>query len=223
MPEKFTYLLVDLMCIICPLAFSFHPKVNFYKQWRGFFASYFATSLFFTRAGIWSFNPRYTMGIDLLGLPIEEYLFFLCVPYACVFTYYLITIFFNLSRYAKAAKYITWALILFLTMTALLRLRQLYTSVTFLLLASFLLYVLFNRRSLLPSFYLAFAFILIPFLVSNGILTGTGLAEPVVRYNNYYNSGIRILTIPFEDVFYGMLLILINVTGFDYLTNRYKT
>ncbi len=64
--------------------------------------------------------------------------------------------------------------------------------------------------------------ILIPFLISNGILTGTGLSEPVVWYNARYNTGVRILTIPLEDVFYGMLLMLMNITGFEYLANRMK-
>jgi len=227
MPEKFTYLLVDLMCIIFPFAFSFHPKINFYRQLKYFLPPCLITATFFlvwdaifTRAGIWSFNPTYVIGIYFFHLPLEEYLFFICVPYACVFTYYSVTSFFNLSAFGKVAKYISWILVLFLIIASLLQPAKLYTSVTFFFLSFFLVFILLKKLSFLPSFYVTFIIILVPFFISNGILTGTGLKSPVVLYNNHYNSGIRILTIPFEDTFYGMLLILMNVTGFELLTNK---
>jgi lycopene cyclase domain-containing protein len=60
-----------------------------------------------------------------------------------------------------------------------------------------------------------YAIILIPFFIVNGLLTGTGLDEPVVWYNDSQNLRMRILTIPVEDIFYGMLLLLLNTALFE--------
>lgn len=39
------------------------------------------------RVGHWSFSDRYTLGVRLAGLPVEEWLFFLVVPICTVLTY----------------------------------------------------------------------------------------------------------------------------------------
>ena len=64
--------------------------------------------------------------------------------------------------------------------------------------------------------------LLIPFFFVNGILTGSGLQEPVVWYNNAENSGIRLFTIPVEDVFYGFELILLNIFLYEYFKSKNK-
>jgi lycopene cyclase domain-containing protein len=69
-------------------------------------------------------------------------------------------------------------------------------------------------------FYVAFGFTLIPFFIVNGILTGSFIPGEVVWYNDEENLGFRLGTIPLEDVFYGMLLLLLNIVIFEWLDER---
>ena len=106
---KFLYLFVDFFTVLIPLVFSFHPKIQFYKRWKAFFiAAFIAAVIFitwdtiFTSLQVWNFNKNYITGIYFLNLPIEEILFFICIPFSCVFTFYCLNKFYELSWNSKA-------------------------------------------------------------------------------------------------------------------------
>lgn len=227
MNRSFTYLLVDFFCLVFPFVFSFHPKIKFNKQLRFFWQPCLLTGfgfvlwdILFTHFGIWSFNNKYVSGYYFLNLPLEEVFFFLCIPYACVFTYYCIC---KLTRASATGDRFFTPLqtsAFLLLVVALFNFNRYYTSVTLVLLAIVFFIMAHRRSGFLKNFFLSYLVILFPFFISNGVLTGVFTAEPVVIYNDHYNLGIRILTIPLEDLFYGMLLLLLNVGGFEYVKSK---
>lgn len=227
---KTLYLIINIASVIVPFLFSFHPKIQFYKKFGSFFPAIFIVMLvfipwdiLFTHLGVWGFNHNYLLGINFFNLPIEEILFFFCIPYACVFTYHCLNKFMITDRFLKVENWISISLAAILFSLAALNYNKLYTSVTFLALACFILtlkYIL--RVSWLHKFYFSYLILLIPFIVVNGILTGTGLNEPIVWYNNNQNLGIRILSIPFEDIFYGMFLLMLTVSVYEHLLGKHE-
>jgi len=225
---KYAYLLIDFFTIIVPFIFSFHPKLNFYKTWKSFFPAVIFTGVifllwdvYFTSIGVWGFNPDYLIGLKIANMPIEEILFFFCIPYACVFTFHCLDLIIKEAIPYRVENILTPALIIICFIVALMHRDNVYPAVTFILLAVMLIltrYIL--KISWLPKFYIIYTILLFPFLIVNGLLTGTGLDAPIVWYNNDQIIGFRILTIPVEDVFYGMALILINLLIYKNLISR---
>ncbi|MEZ5083087.1 MAG: lycopene cyclase domain-containing protein [Bacteroidales bacterium] len=224
----YLYLLINLFSISVPFIASFDKRLNFYKQWKYFFpgmlvtlAFFIAWDVLFTHLGIWGFNPRYLTGINLINLPIEEWMFFITIPYACVFTYVSLNYLINKDYFGKYQTAISWVLIIILSFTAVIFYNRLYTSVTFVFTAIFLLIHLYVIKSkYLGRFYFSYMIILIPFFIVNGLLTGSFIEDEVVWYDDSMNLGIRLFTIPVEDSIYGMLLILMNVTFFEWFISK---
>lgn len=183
---------------------------------------YIAWDIFFTVKGVWSFNENYITGIKLVSLPLEEVLFFFVVPYCCVFIYECIRCYFPGLANKKTADITLQLLGLVLFVTGIFFYEKYYTSWSFILCAIYIAIIYSFRKFFsnfdVASFQVSYAIILIPFLIVNGFLT----AIPVVLYNDAENLGIRIYTIPFEDTFYGMLLVLMNISIYERLKGKNK-
>ncbi|PKQ45571.1 lycopene cyclase domain-containing protein [Confluentibacter flavum] len=215
----YLYLLLNLVSVSVPFIFSFHPKLKFYNYWKplalGILISmliFIPWDVFFTKQGIWGFNDTYFLGTTLFGLPFEEWLFFICIPYACVFTHYALLYYFpKMALSESTTKMISYVLITLLIIISVLNYDKWYTLINFLLAIILLTVVLIKKIMLLQSYYLTFLVMLIPFFIVNGILTGSFIENEVVWYNNDENLGIRLFTIPIEDSVYAFTLILLNL------------
>lgn len=221
---SYLYLMINGLTILFPFLLSFDRRVHFYKKWKYLLPAILLTALvfipwdiYFMQVGVWGFNPNYYYApFKILGLPIGEWLFFVTVPYACVFIYECLNYYIKKDVFKYIEPLITYLLVLILLTLSILQWGEIYTVTTFLLTATLLMYYIFtDRRAQLSRFYLAYLVSLMPFFVVNGVLTGAATQAPIVVYNNAENLGIRLGTIPADDLVYGFLLLLMNVSFFE--------
>lgn len=224
--DKYLYLTINIASVFVPFLASFYPKHAFYKTWKNYFIANFIVAvlfiiwdILFTQMGVWGFNDRYLLSIKIINIPLEEVLFFFCIPYSSVFVYFALNHLVKTNPLEKHHKYITLILALGLLIAGLIFWERWYTVVTFLLTAAFLGFSYVKKKNLSRT-YFSYCVTLIFFFIVNGILTGSFIEEPVVWYNNNENLGIRMGTIPFEDTFYGFLMIAAIIEIYEYLNKR---
>ncbi|MFT4601166.1 MAG: lycopene cyclase domain-containing protein [Arenicella sp.] len=211
-----------LLTPLGPIALSFDKKVHFVAKWKWALLAavivaipYLIWDEVFTVYEFWGFNPDYLVDVYIGNLPIEEISFFLVVPFACTFIYAC------LEYYAKNANLKTFNLIFYVLFFAYMiwvgevGVQGWYTRIAISLGLLLTLY-LFIKREKFRFIPLTFLFAMLPFLLVNGVLTGSFLESPIVWYNEVEFSGMRLFTIPLEDVVYGFGLIVLNILLFRF-------
>jgi lycopene cyclase domain-containing protein len=190
--------------------------VAFYRRWPAVGISilvvgavYVIWDVFATLRGDWRFSEEYTGGIRIAGLPLEEVLFFVVVPYACIFILEVVKAYFTEREFTFPRGWLAFLGIILLT-AGLVFYERPYTLTVFSVTAAFFFLGGLIGPSHLGrrSFWMALAISYIPFLIANGVLTGM----PIVLYGEGHILGIRIGTIPLEDFFYSF-----SMLGFNYL------
>jgi lycopene cyclase domain-containing protein len=224
--KPYTYLLINFLTIIVCFIFSFHPKIRFDRYFGAFIKAsalvaipFILWDAWFTYAGVWWFNEEYLLGANLLGMPVEEWLFFICIPFSCVFTYFCLQKFFDLKWMEKYSRFLACTILLVCIITLIIFHKGLYTFVTAIVTLITVVYLYFVAK--FESFgksSLIYIVLMLGFIPVNGTLTGTGLESPIVNYNPNEIIGFRILTIPIEDFAYGYVLFLLNIYLFEYFT-----
>ncbi len=220
--NHYTYLFLDIATILGPLFLSFDKKVAFYKYFKPLFISTALTSLFyiiwdiwFTSIGVWEFNQEYLIGLNISNLPIEEFGFFTVVPYACIFIYMCLKIYFPKFNLPFNLTY--FIVLLGSLLLGIVYFNQIYTLITFGLIFLTLLLLRSFAYKFIQKYwshlFLAWIIALLPMAYVNGVLT----SKPVLIYNNAENMSLRFGSIPFEDFFYNFLYMLWSVSLFEYL------
>jgi lycopene cyclase domain-containing protein len=218
------YLYLDLFTLLGPLALSFDKKVAFFKRWKYLFPAiapvafgFIVWDIWFTENGVWSFNPEYLCGLYLWNLPLEEVLFFIVVPYACLFIYDCLNAYFSANTwFKKAAAIITVTYLIWCVLNVIFFSHQAYTFLTSLFSIPLLAWAYWAKPLWLGNFWRAYLVHLIPFFLVNGVLT----ALPVVLYNNEENYGLRLYTVPVEDMLYSFLLMFGTTALYELFKSR---
>jgi lycopene cyclase domain-containing protein len=225
---SYTYLLILVLSLAYPLAQSFEKRIYMHRKFRFILPGILLTGMVYilwdiwkTSRGVWGFNHNYTLDHYLFGLPVEEWLFFLVVPYCCIFLYEVLRLFVKRFYYPRASRMILIALlVLFLATLPFVR-DRLYTATAFGFTSLMLILQLIQKsyRSWFSGFLITYLLAMVPFLVVNGVLTSL----PVVWYNNTENLGIRIYTVPVEDFVYLMGLLLSSINIYQMLLRRFAS
>jgi lycopene cyclase domain-containing protein len=215
----YVYLALEIFVILIPFIYSYDRKLQYYLKIGRVAISLVLVGLFyiigdvlFTKYGIWGFNPRYHAGIILINLPLEEWLFFIVIPYASLFLHdTLIYLFPHVQLSNLQTRIVSIILVCFLSIVVLTNIGRVYTSVYLSLAIAAIILASFDSSAILNRFYLTFMVILVPFFLVDSVLTGSFIPEEVVWYNNAENLGLRVLTVPAEDISYAFSLILFNL------------
>ncbi len=224
------YLVLLISSISVPFIMSFEKQLQFYKQWKYLFLSMIIVAFFFiifdiyfTKHGVWGFNPQFHLNILLFNLPLEEWLFFIVIPYASIFIHESLVLYFpHFQLNTCLSRALSISLISTFTIILLLNLNKIYTVYIFSLLILALVLAQFDKAKVIRRYYLTFLVIIIPFAAVNAILTGSFMGEKVFLYNNNEILGIRFLTIPVEDFGYAFSLILFNLLLFGKLKKSFS-
>jgi len=165
----------------------------------------------------WEFNPSYVLAVRIAKMPISEILFFVTVPFACLFTWRSVFVHWpeRVWPALRIAYPLLWACGL-LGAFLFVRGRE-YTGLTLMALAIVAFWDSRTTRLLLQPRFLAFCGAVIGFTsIFNGYLT----ARPVVLYGAQYQLDFRIVTIPIEDFGYGLALVWGVISVFEHAGSR---
>lgn len=194
---------------------SFEKKIKFYRNIPAFILSFIIVGglfiiwdAFAAMRGDWSFNPSYVMSFRIYHLPIEEILFFITVPYSSIFLYETAKIYLKNSPFVLQRKIFAYISTLFIVI-AFIFIDQYYTATVMIFVSLFFLLVFFTRPGFISeSLYWAWIFFTyLPFFIVNYFLTSL----PIISYSPQAIWGLRIATIPLEDLFYSFALLSLNL------------
>lgn len=151
--KPFTYLLIDFLTVIICFIASFDKRIKFNRYFGAFLKAallvllpFIAWDIWFTAHGVWWFNTDYTTGYAIAGLPVEEWLFFICIPFACVFTFFCLDKFFRLDWADGFNNIIVFLSVIVCAVIALLHYDKIYTFVTAIAVLATVIYLRFVAR-----------------------------------------------------------------------------
>lgn len=220
--SNYLYFGLLLFSMAYPIAQSFEWRITYYKKWNRLFPAigvmvvfFIPWDIWFTEVGVWWFNDQYITGLKFFGLPVEECLFFLIVPFACMFIYEVLIYFIKKDYLRRPAPYLLMAIGIGLLYFCYHYHSHLYPFVTFGLAGAMCLMTSIANPPWIGRFLMMYAVSWLPFLLVNGALTGNFTQQATVNYNPSEIIGFRVTTIPIEDAAYNLLMLLLVVWVYE--------
>lgn len=225
--HNYTYLIINLLIFLPVLILSLITDVRPHRHWRAFLGALLCVSLPFLLWDIWAvsrqhwdFNSNYVLSYQPFGLPFEELLFFVTVPFAMLYVWGVV------RKYITSGAIRLWVPLAVLSVaagsaTALLVLywHSGYTRSAMIATLIAIAVVACSQLIFTKRFWMFQIVLLVLFFLVNWLLT----ALPIVVYNGAENIGTKALTIPIEDFFFNFAFInlfLVVFDWFDHRTNR---
>lgn len=209
--QGLTYYFLNLIIFVPVLLLSFFTNVKPHRHIKGLLAGYLFVSLPFliydywaVDRGLWAFNEAYVTGPYLWGMPLEEILFFITVPFAMIYVWGVVKKFigdigipaiFPLIAMGAVAAGSIWALIFYWD--------NAYTR-TVAIAALIMILVAVGSRIAYTLRFWTFQLVLLGlFLIFNSILT----TLPIVTYNPDAIIGFKFGDIPIEDFLFNFAFV----------------
>jgi hypothetical protein len=214
-----------MILFVVVLFFSFHKRLHFWKDIR-----YMAPALLLSGAlwflferrmaelALWTYHLRFLSNCFVAGLPLERWIFLLVFPLTGFLLYRIASGIPWLKGNANYFVILSLALMALFTGVTLSNRAVIYPFVIFLFLTVYLGYVIFRGRFKphYSAFYVSFLVLLIPFFSIQSIARGL----PVMTYVEKYMLGISLFRIPVEDIAAFFLLFLMNISIYEYLSDK---
>ncbi len=217
---KWLYWYVHIFSFVPVFLLSFDKRVHYYKSWKKLFPAiiiiaipFIVWDIIFTEWRVWGFNEAYHQEFTIFGLPLEEVLFFIIIPFSSLFIYECLQYYYPRDILASLDKIISYGIGGLLILIGFINWDLMYTSTTFLLTGGFMIFHYgYLKNTYRTKFYFSYLIVWIPFLLVDGVLTGGYSAEPIVIYHLEEFMNIRITSVPLEDSIYGLLLLMLNMS-----------
>ena len=223
--KQYIYLCILITLILLPFVISrkhLSPFLNNAKYYLP--AILFSEAIFilwdkrFAGLQIWEYHGEFLTGTDIGGLPLEEWIFFFAMPFFSFYVYERVKSGFsgaNRPNFSVALSLVL--LILFIGLAWNMR-QKLYPFFTFFLLSVYFGYTIFRNRfkKHLTMFYITFLISLVPFMAIRITISSV----PLVTFNIRHTTGFSIFSAPAEDLGYLFLLLIMNITIYEYLRER---
>ena len=225
------YLIIDFLIFVFPFLFSFTWKFKYYKFYKPLAVSIAIVGIFYimwdaivTHRGDWWFEEEFLIGIEFIGLPIEEILFFIVVPFACIFIYENL-VYFVKDKEIFFNKWLYRGISILFIIVGIVFMNQDYTILAMFSCAAFFMVSSTLMPDVLKSrnYWLYIVLSFIPFIIFNYLLTSI----IIVSYNpnaiwggdGAWNG--RFFTIPIEDFFYNFAMLSFYLLVYVYFRRKW--